>query len=97
MGLDLPFVYPPPPQATSDTIGRIVPDSMLVNLYHGLIRLVHTYRIPSRTMERIHSMIRASFRLLIETLKHRNRLGESPEIRPGLLAAVTASSEFPLL
>lgn len=81
--LEFPVVNPP--QAVSDSM----------DIHRGLIRFVHTYFIPSRTVERICSMIKASFRLLVVTLQLLNRLGKSPDIRPGLLAAITTSSESP--
>ncbi|KAH9059836.1 hypothetical protein EDB87DRAFT_1619747 [Lactarius vividus] len=82
--LGLPVVYPP--QAVSSR--GIVPP--------GIFRSIHTHIVHSRTMIRIHSMIRASFRHPTETLPCWNRLGRSPVIRPGLLAVVTTFVLIPV-
>lgn len=74
MELQFPVVYPTLSVSNTNGMGRVVPDFM--DFYHGVIRLIHAHRIPSRTMERIHSMIRAPFHLLIENLQRWNRLGD---------------------
>ncbi|KAF8258942.1 hypothetical protein EI94DRAFT_1067074 [Lactarius quietus] len=90
-GPELPVVYPP--RANSFTIGRMDTnlDPNAIGLYH---RLSRTCFVPVRAMERIHSLIRAPFRLLTEKLQRWNRLRRSPNIRP-LLAALMISILIP--
>ncbi len=89
----LPVVYPPQ-AVSSDTIVGIVPNAM--DIHHSLVRSIQTHLVPSRTMMRIHSLIRGPFRLLTEVSQCWNRPEGSPDIRLGLLAAVTTSSVSPL-